>query len=411
MNRTELAELIRNSENSGVEFKSDGIRPEKLAEEIVALLNLRGGHILLGVEDSGSVSGLKRDPRDAEEWVMQVARDHVQPAITPSWETLKWKSMTIVGVISLPENAPDRPYKAKRGSAWITKVRVGTTTRNATREEEARLYQQVGQLQYGLKPVPGASIETLDQRRLHDYFFRVLGGDGPGGDDVDEWERLLLNLDLATASSGRTDVTINAMLLFGKNPKQKLPQSGIRAICYPGEEPDYAARADEDLKGPLVPLGGQDGSRLESGLIDQAWSFVTRNTTTSAHLDGMRRVDEWDYPPEVVREAVCNALVHRDYSIAGTDIMLNIFSDRLEIVSPGGLPNTVTPEGMKSGLRYARNQTLVNVIRDYGYVEARGMGIRNKIIPGMKAHNGTEPDLVAEESRFIMRLWRKPSPR
>ena len=278
-------------------------------------------------------------------------------------------------------------------------------------KREARLYQQVGQLQYGLKPVPGASIETLDQRRLHDYFFRVLGGDGPGGDDVDEWERLLLNLDLATASSGRTDVTINAMLLFGKNPKQKLPQSGIRAICYPGEEPDYAARADEDLKGPLVPLGGQDGSRLEPGLIDQAWSFVTRNTTTSAHLDGMHRVDEWDYPPEVVREAVCNALVHRDYSIAGTDIMLNIFSDRLEIVSPGGLPNTVTPEGMKSGLRYARNQTLVNVIRDYGYVEARGMGIRNKIIPGMKAHNGTEPDLVAEESRFIMRLWRKPSPR
>ena len=70
-----------------------------------------------------------------------------------------------------------------------------------------------------------------------------------------------------------------------------------------------------------------------------------------------------------------NALVHRDYSIAGTDIMLAIFSDRIDIVSPGRLPNTVTPEGMRSGMRYARNQTLVNVMRDYGYVDARGMGV------------------------------------
>jgi ATP-dependent DNA helicase RecG len=99
-------------------------------------------------------------------------------------------------------------------------------------------------------------------------------------------------------------------------------------------------------------------------------------------------------------------LVHRDYSIAGADVLLEIFSDRLEVVSPGRLPNTVTPEGMRSGLRYARNQTLVNVMRDYGYVEARGMGVRSKIIPGMLAHNGTEPELIAEEHRFILRLWK-----
>ena len=101
-----------------------------------------------------------------------------------------------------------------------------------------------------------------------------------------------------------------------------------------------------------------------------------------------------------------NALVHRDYSIAGTDVILAIFSDRLEITSPGRLPNTVTPAGMKSGLRYARNQTLVNVMRDYGYVDARGMGVRSKIIPGMRVHNGTDPDLVEEDQRFTIRLWK-----
>ena len=88
--------------------------------------------------------------------------------------------------------------------------------------------------------------------------------------------------------------------------------------------------------------------------------------------------------------------------------MLAIYADRLEIQSPGGLPNTVTVDGMRSGFRYARNQTLVNVMRDYGYVDARGMGVRNKIIPGMRTHNGTEPDLLAEENRFTVRLWNSP---
>ena len=105
-----------------------------------------------------------------------------------------------------------------------------------------------------------------------------------------------------------------------------------------------------------------------------------------------------------------NALVHRDYSIGGTDIMLAIYADRLEIQSPGRLPNTVTPEGMKSGMRYARKQTLVNVMRDYRYVDARGMGVRDKIIPDMREHNGTEPEFFPEESRVTVRLWKEPKP-
>lgn len=171
-------------------------------------------------------------------------------------------------------------------------------------------------------------------------------------------------------------------------------------------EADYATRADEYLRGPMVPLGAEDGSLVEAGLVDQALAFVRRNTTPTAYLEGARRVDRWEYPEEVVREVLVNALIHRDYSIAGTDIMLTIFADRLEVVSPGRLPNTVTVDGMKSGARYARNQTLVNIMRDYRYVDARGMGVRNKIIPGMRAHNGTDPDLIAEEHRFTVRLWK-----
>ena len=156
-----------------------------------------------------------------------------------------------------------------------------------------------------------------------------------------------------------------------------------------------------------MSLRDEDDPSFEGGLVDRAWDFVRRNTTPTARFEGLRRIDRWEFPESVIREALVNALVHRDYSIVGTDIMLSIHPNRLEIESPGRLPNTVTVEGIKAGARYARNQTLVNVMRDYGYVESRGMGVRNKIIPGMRAHNGTEPDFVEAEHRFTIRLWKE----
>lgn len=407
MHKAELIDLIRNRENSGVEFKRDDIAMNKLAIEMVGLLNLSGGHILLGVEDDGSVTGLNRSRDQAEEWVMEAARVHILPATIPYWETIEWGDGKVVGIVSVPEDAADKPYKVKRGAEWVTKVRVGSTTRSATREEEERLYQQSGRLRYGLKPVVGAGLSALDSRRLRQYLVGVLGGAVPQDEREEEWPTLLLNLELARLSSGQTIPTVDAVLLFGRAPKRFLPQSGVRAVCFPGEGADYATRADEELRAPLVPLRGSDDLLVEPGLVDQAWDFVRRNTAPTSSIDEMRRVDRWEYPEAVVREAVLNALVHRDYSIAGTDVMLTIYSDRLEVQSPGRLPNTVTTDGMRSGMRYARNQTLVNVMRDYGYVDARGMGVRNKVIPGMRAHNGTEPDLIEEEHRFTVRLWKE----
>lgn len=101
-------------------------------------------------------------------------------------------------------------------------------------------------------------------------------------------------------------------------------------------------------------------------------------------------------------------MAHRDYTIAVTDIELSLYGDRLEVISPGNLPNTVTVPKMRQGYRAARNELLKEVLRDYGYVEHRGMGVRRKIIQGMYEHNQTEPDLVEEPDRFIVRLWKQP---
>jgi ATP-dependent DNA helicase RecG len=409
MTKTELIELLKNGENSGVEFKRDDVRPEALAKEMAGLLNLEGGHILLGVEDDGTISGLTRDPGEAEEWVMEAARTHVQPAVIPYWEKFQWDESKIIGVVSLPADSPDKPYKAKRGSAWVTQIRVGSTTRDATREEEARLYQQSGLMRYDLKPVPGSSFADLDRRRLTNYFKDIRAQDCPPDDDDEGWRRLLINTDLMVEDRGRAIPTAGALILFGLKPNRYLPQAGITAVAYPGTEKDYSAKERAVLRGPAVALLSKIQEVVETGVIEQALEFVRRNTRVEAGIEeGGRRTERWDYPPDAVREAVVNAVAHRDYTITVTDIELSIYSDRIEVISPGRLPNTVTVQKMRAGYRASRNELIKEILRDYRYVEATGLGVPRKIVQGMREHNGTDPDLVEEEDRFTVRLWKEP---
>ncbi len=420
MNRTDLAGLIHNGENSGVEFKRDDVRPEHLAKEMAALLNLEGGYILLGVEDDGTVSGLVRGPQEAEGWVMETARTHLRPAAIPFWETLRWDDEKVVGIVSLPADAPDKPYKMKRGSAWMTQVRVGTTSRDATDEEEARLYMQSGRLSYDRRSVPGADFEDLDVRRLVNYFrdFRVQGT--PEAEDRAPWERLLVNTEIMVEDRDRIVPSVAGLLLFGRQPNRFLPQAGISAVAYSGAIKDYDARERSTLRGPIVSLfaaGERDShaspaaTTVEPGVIEQAIGFVRRNTEASAWVDdGGQRHERPDYPLEAIRETIVNAVAHRDYTISVMDIELSIYVDRLEVISPGRLPNTVTVPKMKAGYRASRNELVKEILRDYRYIEATGLGIPRKIVQGMRDHNGTEPDLEEHEDRFLVRLWKAADP-
>jgi ATP-dependent DNA helicase RecG len=426
LNRGELAGLIGSGENSGVEFKRDGLRPERVARELAGLLNLEGGHLLLGVEDDGTVAGLARDPRQAEEWVMELARAHLRPAMIPYWETVEWRDGVVVGVVSLPADAPDKPYKAKRGSAWVTQVRVGTTTRDATDEEEMRLYQQSGRLQYDRKPVPGTSVADLDRRRLVNYFRDVRQQECPDATEEDAWIRLLVNTEIMVESRGRSLASAAGLLLFGSSPRRFLPHAGVSAAAYCGAQKDYDARERATVRGPAVSLAfsraeahgagfprqartfSESIEWMESGVIERTLEFVRRNVGLEAWIDaGGRRQERWEYPLEAVREAVVNAVAHRDYTITVSDIELSIYADRMEIISPGRLPNTVTVAKMRAGYRATRNELVKEVLRDYRYVEATGLGVPRKIVRGMQEHNGTEPDLIEEDDRFTVRLWRR----
>lgn len=443
MRKTELLELIKNSENTGVEFQLDTIESSALAKKLVAFLNLQGGRVILGVDDDGSIAGLTRER--LEEWVMTTCRDKVRPELIPYFEIIRdvepGKHVAIVQV--------DRGWAVHH--MWHNNhrtyyIRVGTLSREASAEELERLFQQRGAFRLELRGVSGTSIDDFDYRRLRDYFERVRQQTVPPERPSDEWLTieeakarqqaqdegdeskwphilenkkskwledsrnqwctLLVNTELLIEDDNCKPATVAGLLLFCANPNRFLPQAGIDAVAYPGKEKDYAARERLSIRGPMTALFGGKGI-VENGLVEQAVEFVRRNTGVTATLaDGARREQKWTYPEEAVREAIVNALVHRDYLLSGTTIELSIYEDRMEIISPGRLPNGITPQRMITGCRAARNQLLKDVMRDYGYLEHMGMGVPRKIVKEMQKHNGTSPDLIEDGELFVLRLWK-----
>jgi len=404
MTKTDLRELISNGESSNVEFKRDDINSRQLAKELVALANFEGGRVLLGVDDDGGILGLNRPPGEVEEWVMTAARTKLRPSIIPRYEVVRdVDAGKHVAVVTVSKGAT--VYAVWHNQRRQYYIRAGTTAQDANHEELQRLFQQRAGLRAELRPVSGSSVEDLDERRLRDYYGRLRGQAIP--ENRDAWVDLLVNTEMMTDEDEPPLCTTAGMLLFGKQPKKYLPQAGITATAYPGEQKDYATTDEETLRSALVGLFAETDDSLElteAGLVEQALAFVRRNTSALSEVDRGRRLDRTEYPMEAVREAIVNALVHRDYLLSATDIELAIYTDRLEIVSPGRLPNTITPKRMKTGTRSARNQLLKDTMSDYDYMEHRGLGVPRKIVKLMREHHGTEPDLVEEDGQFTVVL-------
>ena len=395
--RSELLEIIASGENSGVEFRRDDLRAQDLAKDLVAFSNLQGGMVLLGVEDDGTITGLVRP--ELEEWVMSVCRDNVRPAIIPFFEMVRGiKVDHDVAIVRVPRSYA--VHALRHGNSNRYQMRVGTQSREASPEELARLFLQTGSIRAELRPVSGATLASLDRMRLRNYFGDIRSQDVPDDEDEEAWQSLLVNTGVMTEEG----VTVGGMLLFGATPNRFLPHAGIDTAAYPGSEKDYDARERTALRGPMTPLLGQSGDIVENGLVEQALAFVHRNTRVVVEAQGGRRVVRPGYPPDALRESIVNALIHRDYLLTSTDIELAVYSDRLEIVSPGRLSNGMTPDRMRYGTRFARNQLLKDVMRDYRYLDHMGMGIPRNIVRGMREHNGTEPDLVDLDERFLVRL-------
>ncbi|MEZ5581921.1 MAG: ATP-binding protein [Candidatus Competibacteraceae bacterium] len=412
MTKSELLELIANGENSGVEFKRDGLRPEQLAKEVVALANFQGGRILLGVDDDGTITGIQRE--GLERWVMDTVFGRtVHPMILPFYEEVQIDEQTRVAIITLSQGTT-KPYVVRHRGREDIYIRIGSTSQLATREQQARLYALGGMLHTEMLPVSGSGLRDLSRERLNDYLANIVG-DRALPISESEWGERLCGLGfMVERPDGPPVCTIAGLVLFGHAPRRLLHQAGVRWMAFEGVDKGYKALDDRVINGPLAALrigvagGGVEiaGNGVIESLVGAIRPFVSEET---AELNAsVRRERRWHYPLEALREAIVNALAHRDWT-RYEEIEVVRYADRLEILSPGALQNSMTVEKMIAGQRSARNPLIVEVLRDYGYVEARGMGVRNKIIPLLTEQNGVPPEFQATEDylKLVMRRGRR----
>jgi ATP-dependent DNA helicase RecG len=411
MLKAELLEVIANGENSGVEFKRDDIRPEQLAKEIVALANVQGGRVLLGVEDDGSLSGLKQP--NTQEWVLNVFRDKVFPQIIPFYEEIKIDDQHRVAVITIAPGI-SKPYMLKHNNREEIYIRMGDRSELASREQQLRLFESGGLLHVEVLPLTGTSLVNLDLDRLNYYLSTIIRDPEIPVTDT-EWQERLLGLGLmAPDGLGNTVCSVAGLLCFGINPRRFLRQAGLRVMAFSGSDKEYQAQLDVVLDAPLVGRWHDDGTGrkqlVDEGLIEKFAAtiepFITQEASTID--EHMRRGKIWLYPWEAVREAVINALAHRDWTRA-VDIEVTNYIDRLEIISPGKMQNSMNVYKMIAGQRSPRNPLIMEILRDYAYVDSRGMGVRTKIIPLMKKLNQVDPVFEATEDYLKTVLPRKQS--
>jgi ATP-dependent DNA helicase RecG len=368
--QNEIVGLIKNGENSSVEFKNENFHSDRLAKEIVAFANFEGGTILIGVEDDGIISGVSS--KKVEERIINICRNNVHPSIIPRIMSfdIHGEKIYIVHV----SKGKFRPYKLKTSNKFY--IRAGSVSIEPTNEELIRLFQSGEQLHFEISALPGTTLQQIDLLRFKTYCneYRKIGI------EESELKNMLYNLEIVTENQ---ELTVLGMLFFGKNIERYLPQAGIELNCFSGTNLDSAI-IDHKSDCKDIPT-----------LIDLAETFIKYNSQKRGYFneDETRRIDRYDYEPFVVRELVVNAFIHRDWSIFGQKVRISLFKDRLEIFSPGGLPNTLNLQKALSGISYYRNPIIAQMVRDYNLCEKMGRGLY-KIINSFKGKKLKMPDFV-----------------
>ena len=178
---------------------------------------------------------------------------------------------------------------------------------------------------------------------------------------------------------------------------------------YPSDDKDYNTSFDETINLPLVEFRGEmTGSEVIEPSLHEKVIVLLQSHISQEKLQGnsLTRKRCWDYPPEAIRELLINAFIHRDWTKQDY-VRVVVYSNRLEVKSPGALPNGITVEKIRCGEQTLRNPICMRIFKDYGYLENQGMGIRLKVIPLMLRENGREPDFEATEDHFKVTLWKK----
>lgn len=396
---------IRAGEDARVEFKEVILGPkgvkspntEAIACEMVAFANASGGTILLGVDDKAIVQGLPDHRiKDIESWIINVATHNCDPPIEPvllKERLLRYDGTeTTILLVEIP-----RGLYVHATTSGRHYVRVGSSKQLVIGPRLARLFQNRGRaFVFDEQAVLTATRDDLDQNKLDRYF------DAPS--EAITWPDLLQNTKIiAKMEDDILHPTVTGLLMFGSMPQNHLPSAFIEAAVYRGTD-----RTSDDLVHAESIKGCLDSQ------IEDAVRFVDRFMLKPARKPA-GRTDHPQYDIHAIREAIVNAVAHRDYSILGSKIRVFLYSDRIEISSPGGLPNTLTLQSMVY-LVFTRNQLLVNFLSRMKssktknvFLESRGEGVRT-ILSLSESHSGRRPVYTLHGEELLLIIWAKPSP-
>ncbi len=339
METTELIDLLSRGEDSRQQFKTDMNNADALAAEIVAFSNTAGGRIFIGVNDDGSVRGLSgADVARLNMLIANVASQVVRPAVNPLTENVPHPAGTVL-VLSIAEGV-NKPYMDKNGAIW---VKNGSDKRRATsREELRRLFQQAGLVHADETPVAGLSAGDVDMPYFETFFERQFGE--TLAQHNQPLPQLLTNMNLM--NQGRLNVA--GGLLFAKSPHYALPAFIVKAVAFVGTQIEGERYIDSrDIAGKLADV------------FQQTLGFIVANTRAAQGEQGFNSQGHPEIPRIVWEELVANALIHRDYFVSAP-IRVLVFADRVEIISPGHLPNNLTIENIKAGNSNMRNPILAS---------------------------------------------------
>lgn len=339
METTELIDLLSRGEDSRQQFKTDMNNADALAAEIVAFSNTAGGRIFIGVNDDGSVRGLSgADVARLNLLIANVASQVVRPAVNPLTENVPHPTGTVL-VLSIAEGV-NKPYMDKNGAIWL---KNGSDKRRATsREELQRLFQQAGLVHADETPVTGLSAGDVDMPYFETFFEQQFGE--PLAQHNQPLPQLLTNMNLM--NQGQLNVA--GGLLFAKTPQYALPAFIVKAVAFVGTEIEDQRYIDSrDITGKLADV------------FQQALGFIVANTRAAQGEQGFNSQGQPEIPRIVWEELVANALIHRDYFVSAP-VRVLVFADRVEIISPGHLPNNLTIENIKAGNSNMRNPILAS---------------------------------------------------
>ena len=365
METAELLSIIAMGEDSQHQFKANFTNVDKLAAEMVAFSNNLGGLILIGVNDDGSISGLDHaDMSRLNQLVSNAASQSVRPPINPTTQNMLLTDGMVM-VVTIDQGL-SKPYMDNQGYIW---VKSGSDKRKVTaREELQQMFQEAALIHADEIPVSGSSVADIDQE-FFDNFFEKEYNERVEEQDLSRVQ-LLENMNLAKDGQ----LNICGTLLFASRPQIRLPVFIVKAVAFPGVDIE-----DEHY------IDSQDINCKLSDVFQKVLGFVLSNIRHVQNEQGINSVGEPEIPRIVLEELIANALIHRDYFVSAP-VKVLVFADRIEVVSPGHLPNNLTIENIKMGNSNVRNPILASFAPKVLPYRGLGSGIKR----ALKAYSGIE---------------------